>query len=1092
MALDLKASLAALYLNLQQAANHGVVPHAAFEAETAQLALDDTARARLISALFQLGLRLEAPIVQFSTIDDKREVKKVVQSRTESTQTEERARPRVRTALDLLARYADEGAVTERALAGVARLAGLTVSETVELRTGAESRFTVVVGAERHERPFKPERAEPAPPAPTVRGAASTEGDLARAVSAARAVIDEDRYTMRPGKRILTALEEVGLGVLLRGGRDRIDVEPTVEELGELPATHIRRRARDCLVVHNQGLVHSIVRSYVEQGLEYEDLFQHGVLGLINAARKFDPEHGNKFSTYATWWVRQSVTRAVADEGSAIRIPVYMHDLVHKVARAERELMAAGRSRRAADVAVACDLPVSKVEEIRRTSKVTDSLDRIIGDGTHLGELLEVRTALPPVEDTVVASLYTQHFLRVMDHLSARSARIVVRRTGLDGDEPATLDELGREFGVTRERIRQLEGKAFIVLRHLVRHHGRHEEASTPRRRRARALPVEGPKGDGNRPKRVAYDTSQSAERTVRTSGEVKTSDAELMQQTAEPSPADALSTAGADQETTRPALPATSRTSDVPPSPVIPFPRGGMPDADRHEAPPSAGPGPTSSESAGDAPSTEVSARRVAIQTTDSGTEPHGNSDTAGHELYSARWEEAVALSVTLNRSVRWMAHYVHLALGHVLLGEMLGLYPALTIAKVAGGSQLPDRPVTQAIETLVRVLDNLKEKGLRPQDFFECPSPALLGRSPRVYLARNPLVKPEGRLALSQALKEFVPSSGRGGTDVGADVRNAEGPAAATEPQAPSLDEAALDEALEDPQESAGTSTATDGASVHPASVIPDTPEPESPEPTEPNAVEPTTAEAIGDSRLGKTALTEARAAAAEAGRRLQELQAAVADRIAHARAEERNRARVEAQAEAYEAAQRIHALAGTVTEQVACARAEERNRARAEARAEASQQIDRVRRDAERLVHEAHAAADEHAREAQAAAAHAAAEREERALRRMEEEFALRAREIADAANRRVAALEARLQQAEAAFAERVGAAQAVEQEADERVRAVEQWAQTRIAEVEQAARSRIAELEAQLTPARPAAPPPPVGPRGPDPRRRWRLG
>jgi RNA polymerase primary sigma factor len=136
------------------------------------------------------------------------------------------------------------------------------------------------------------------------------------------AVLREDRFRRHPGNNLLTAEAEVGLAVLLRGGTDRVGQEPEGEELGGLPPDDIGVRAWDCLVLHNQRLVHSLIRSCLDQGLEYEDLVQHGVLGLMRAARKFDPAKGYKFSTYATWWVRRSVSRAIADEGALIRVPV--------------------------------------------------------------------------------------------------------------------------------------------------------------------------------------------------------------------------------------------------------------------------------------------------------------------------------------------------------------------------------------------------------------------------------------------------------------------------------------------------------------------------------------------------------------------------------------------------------------------------------------------------------------------------------------------------------------------------------------------------------------------------------------------------
>ncbi|MFE5967970.1 sigma-70 family RNA polymerase sigma factor [Streptomyces sp. NPDC056463] len=195
-------------------------------------------------------------------------------------------------------------------------------------------------------------------------------------MAAALAVFDEDRSLRRPENRLLKAEAEVGLAVLLRGGADCVDREPEAPELSSLPSGHLRVRARDCLVVHNQRLVHSLVRSHLNQGLDYDDLFQCGALGLMRAARKFNPAMGNKFSTYATWWVRQQITRAIADEGALIRIPVHMHEQMRKVAGAERALAAQGLPAAAADVAVRCDMSVRKVEEIRKLSRRTDTWTR--------------------------------------------------------------------------------------------------------------------------------------------------------------------------------------------------------------------------------------------------------------------------------------------------------------------------------------------------------------------------------------------------------------------------------------------------------------------------------------------------------------------------------------------------------------------------------------------------------------------------------------------------------------------------------------------------------------------------------------------
>ncbi|MGW6562856.1 sigma-70 family RNA polymerase sigma factor [Streptomyces hydrogenans] len=487
MTLDLRAALAGLHRNLQRVAVDGVVPAGAFEAEVAHLGLDAAARSRLAAELERMGLRTEAPPRPVRTAAPSAPAPA---SASPSASAPSASAPSASTAstastgilLDLVARYAVAGVVTEHVVAGVARLAGLGTADTAALRAGAAARFAVVAShaaADTTPASGDPAQAaggrapssgdaaaaEPGPPAPASDGPAITADGLDAAVAAALRVLDEDRFTRRPAKAVLAADAEVGLSVLLRGGVDRVGVEPTAEELAALPPDDVRRRARDCLIAHNQGLVHSLARKHLEQGLEYEDLFQHGVIGLLNAVRKYDALQGNKLSTYATWWIRQAMSRAVADEGSAIRVPVHMHEAMQKVARAERQLISSGHHPSLADVAVACDLPLEKVRQVRRVSKVTDSLDRVIGDGTSLGELVEGRTAIPSVEGTVLQHLADEDVHRLVGLLPERYAFIVDRRVGLSGQDPATLDVIGAELKVTRERVRQLESHALPVLR---------------------------------------------------------------------------------------------------------------------------------------------------------------------------------------------------------------------------------------------------------------------------------------------------------------------------------------------------------------------------------------------------------------------------------------------------------------------------------------------------------------------------------------------------------------------------------------------------------------------------------------------------
>ncbi|MGP3756149.1 sigma-70 family RNA polymerase sigma factor [Streptomyces sp. IBSNAI001] len=1052
-------------------------------------------------------------------------VKKVVRTHTETPQPEALPQPRVEAALTLLGRFVVRGALTERAVAGVSRLAGLSTPETGDLRALATARFELVaVSSPTESIPSSSSAAheQPAPsPSASDLGPERSAGSLVAAVAAARAVIDDDRRTRRPEKRILTAMEEVGLSVMLRGGPERVAIEPTDEELADLPAGDIRRLARDCLVLHNQGLAWSQVRAHAGQGLDEDDLFQHGMLGIMRAVRKFDARQGNKFSTYATWWVRQAMTRALADEGSAIRIPVHMHELVRKVGRVERDLLGAGKSRSAAAVAVACDLSVDKVEEIRRISRVTDSTDRIVGDGTHLGELLEIRTSLPSVEAAVMTSLASEDAQALVALLPERFARVVTLRVGLDGEDPATLDAIGAELGVTRERIRQLESQVLAVLRVAFRDPAGNpysalasmladaegdgsvrnpvgvisRELGKPhwragiraltafREREGNALPdqdhvedgfplgawvteqrVEGRVGGHRLPahQRILLDTlgmvwtapkreeawrrTERARRRARhaAGGRRLARPTRLWPPAPVPTEHDAMAPA---LPTTAPAtVPEAEQTresrrqdhpepTDTAPEllPVEPtHPAEWLPTSPEH-AP---GPEPSSGCAQSTEGVTEHSAPALAGE--DTGAPDRACAEGApaedtealppsgpSPERYAVRWDEAVSLPRALDRSVRWMAHYAHLALGHILLSEILGHSPALTVAKVADGSRLPDRPVVQALDVLVRVLDGLKERGARPEAFFEQSSPALLGRSPRAYLSAYPLTKPEARLALTDALKEF-------------------------QLQPPSV-----------------TTTSQEAPSAISLPVS-----------TEPEPAE----DAIAT-------LREARSAADDADRRFRQLEADVADRIARARAAERNRAHAQAQVEADKAAHRLQALEASMAEQVANARAEERNRARAAAQADLEQQIDQVRGEAARLVREAEAAAEAHVLQAKSRMADAATEREKGVTRRMEEELARRTRGVEEAARREVQALEARLRQAEAAFAERAQAAQAVEHEATARVRAVERWAELRIAEVQQAAHARITELEARLAPVHAPAPSQP-GPQQPDPRRWWR--
>ncbi|PZT77503.1 RNA polymerase subunit sigma [Streptomyces sp. AC1-42W] len=376
------------------------------------------------------------------------------------------AAKRLMSARRMLARYADsDGTVSRLARDGVARLHGLSAADIQALTAD----FPVT-----RPLPVRAASVPPTGPASTKQSSGRTrdrptvsalETQHAAAVRAARAVLEEDRWRRDRSKPLLRAEEEVGLAVLLRGGTGDLGRDVREEEIAGLSRTCERWRAYECLVLHNQRLAWKIARHYEGRGLDSDDLDQHGMLGLLRAARRFDGSKGFKFSTYATWWIKQSISRAIADEGTMIRLPVYIHERVSKVANAERKLLNEGRPRTVDNVAYATGLTFAQVEEVRRISRPTDSLDRIIGDDTALGDLIIGPSRLPGPLVVILRKELQARVRLALEGLVERERHILIRRTGLDGDEPATLEELGVVFGVTRERIRQVESKAKAKFR---------------------------------------------------------------------------------------------------------------------------------------------------------------------------------------------------------------------------------------------------------------------------------------------------------------------------------------------------------------------------------------------------------------------------------------------------------------------------------------------------------------------------------------------------------------------------------------------------------------------------------------------------
>ncbi|WP_433760607.1 RNA polymerase sigma factor [Nocardia sp. CA-135398] len=286
-------------------------------------------------------------------------------------------------------------------------------------------------------------------------------------------------YLKQIGKvALLNAEEEVELAKRIEAGLYAAEKVREFAEQGEKLPVAMRRdytwivrdgnRAKNHLLEANLRLVVSLAKRYTGRGMAFLDLIQEGNLGLIRAVEKFDYTKGYKFSTYATWWIRQAITRAMADQARTIRIPVHMVEVINKLGRIQRELLQdLGREPTPEELAKEMDITPEKVLEIQQYAREPISLDQTIGDegDSQLGDFIEDSEAVVAV-DAVSFTLLQDQLQSVLETLSEREAGVVRLRFGLTDGQPRTLDEIGQVYGVTRERIRQIESKTMSKLRH--------------------------------------------------------------------------------------------------------------------------------------------------------------------------------------------------------------------------------------------------------------------------------------------------------------------------------------------------------------------------------------------------------------------------------------------------------------------------------------------------------------------------------------------------------------------------------------------------------------------------------------------------